>query len=37
LLEPFRRAGQQRTGNSFGLGLPIGCVILTAYTSNAQV
>jgi hypothetical protein len=37
LLEPFRRAGQQRIGNSSSLGLSIVRVILTAYRSNAQV
>jgi signal transduction histidine kinase len=31
LLEPFRRAGQQRTGNSSGLGLSIVRAIVTAH------
>jgi signal transduction histidine kinase len=31
LLEPFRRAGQQRTGNSSGLGLSIVHAIVTAH------
>jgi signal transduction histidine kinase len=31
LLEPFRRAGQHRTGHSSGLGLPIAHAIVTAH------
>ena len=37
LLEPFRRAGQQRTGNSSGLGLSIVRAVVTAHDGELDL